>query len=224
VALLKTVYADDESIWLLVRGEYESLVSEDAVMAAGDDGSFAEDPWSLVVAADLTDAGLTPGMIVHLDVADPDLRPATWPIGGLTCVVDAEPTGAAIPLRRVGQPSRAGQPIGVEGLTGVAYRVLTFAPQIEDESYQINMQYAIDPLDPVRAPSSITDLRALRRATVLRVIAWAYQAAMQAPDDRWDKKLQNLRKALQGMDDFLSLRFAGESVDTQAFFGMRYSR
>jgi hypothetical protein len=146
--------------------------------------------------------------------------------GGLLLAVDAVDTGAAL-LRVAGRANGVGQPPAPSaGLTGVAFQVLSFGPQIEQASYDLNKLFGIDPLIALKAPSLLYDPRELCRLTVLVVLQRAYAAAEKDATGDFAKKLELVTAELDDLRGRLELHWGnlGEAEAPRHSFNCKVRR
>ena len=103
----------------------------------------------------------------------------TGPAAGLQQATDLLVVDQVLPegvrLRRKGQAAGVGMPPGpASGLTGVAFLVTTFAPQIETATEEVNRRCGIMPPQNGQASLDPGDRRELCEATVLTVLHARY--------------------------------------------------
>ena len=72
------------------------------------------------------------------------------------------------------RPERWPAPGPVRGATGVEFLIATLDPQVEEASFDLNRRFWIDPNIAGRTPGDVYDLRDLRQACVLTVLAQRY--------------------------------------------------
>jgi hypothetical protein len=214
-------YADDEDVALRVGSDLRLLYPADQVVASGTDGTFTvSDPWKLSsVSTSFIARGVTPGQVVQL------LKPVSaFAAPGVAVVVDAI-AASGLTLRRKGRPPGSGQPpAGPSGLTGVEFVISTFAPQLERASAEIERRLGLDPAIPGRTPTESRDLEALRDATVLLVLAQAYEALDRAGggDEAISSKSSAIRREFDDSLGRLSSRWCGVGPGNR--LGTRLSR
>lgn len=164
---LATVYCTDEHIAIRAPTDYTVLCPASNVLAANVDGFIAQGTtWRLSAkSTDFEAAGVAHGNVVLLTA------PATrFPGAGEQFAVESVDDHSLI-LRRIGQQAGIGQAPGIgANMTGVAFTIQTYSPQIEEVSYYLNRKYQIDPAIPARAPAKLYELRDLRDACVLEVL------------------------------------------------------
>lgn len=229
ISLLDLVYADDEALYLTRRADFNTLLPTSADLIVGTGGSIAaSSPWDLETGQPLQDAQIKPGMMVLLTVGRGVAAPVGWTPSGEWFVVDLPPVDTKLTLRRPGMASGAGQAPGplAGTLGGLNFKVRTLQATIEEQSYQLNQDLAIDPEVPGRTPDDIMDLRQLRLATVLMTLINAYENLIDSDDDdnRWAQQANLLRAQLDRVMTRLTLRWRDADADSGAGFGARYSR
>jgi len=192
-AQLASVYASDEDVCIRAYADFATLVPKDQVLASGNDGVFdPSDLWTLTSASsDFTAQGLAVGHVVQITGPAPDFKAA-----GSLFAVGVVATNA-LTLRRLGKGDGIGlPPCSSGGLNGVTFAVRTFDPQIEDASFEINQKFGIDPSWATMAPDAVDNLRVLRQATVLTVLARAYATSSHAKNGDFDVKAITSKQAL----------------------------
>jgi hypothetical protein len=205
MATLSTVYATDEDVAVRATGDYMVVCPEDQKVASGTDGVIdPAGPWQFTSATgNFTTRGLAPGHVIRLGGGMADAKPVREVFGatGDLFIVDTVDTDTQLTLRRIRQPSGLGMPPGVAVLSGIPFKVLTFAPQIEENSYDINKRFQVDPTLPFRSADSLFDIRELRQLAVLGTLKWAYFNA-------WRNSQQDayLAKGKVARDDYCELR------------------
>jgi len=203
-AQLGTVYADDESIAIRAYADFATLVPKDQVLAAASDGVFGpSDPWTLTSASsDFVAQGLQVGHVVQITGPKPDFTGA-----GSLFAVGAVTTNS-LTLRRLGKGDGMGlPPATADGLNGVTFTVKTFDPQIEDATFEINQKFSIDPTWATLAPDAIDNLRVLRQATILTVLARAYATSSHAKNGDFDVKAITSKQALSEALSIVEIRW-----------------
>jgi hypothetical protein len=168
------VYCSDEDILVHAGGDFAMLCPTWQQMASGTDGDFAPGaPWVLTSASvNFAANGVNPNQVVWLTAPK-----SQYPGGGVFMAIDSA-SGNSITLRRPYKDLNIGQPPSpAAGLTGVAFTINTFDPQISEASYDLKQRYAIED-NPVvgilRSSSWIYDLQVLRVATVYSVLLERY--------------------------------------------------
>jgi hypothetical protein len=180
-AKVGTVYATDENIAIRAAGDFATLCPDWQKLAHGVDGEFqSTSRWTLrSVDVDFAGSGVRAQHVVHLR------KPSSVFKGGGELLAVDTVEGSTITLRRLGQDAGVGQPPGpASGVSGVEFLIATLDPQIEEASYQLNRRFHIDPAVAGRSPGDLHDLRDLRYATVLSVLAQRYGA--EARDSKGD--------------------------------------
>lgn len=202
---LSTVYCTDEDIAVRAGGDYTLLCPKWQKLAGSNDGIFSSGtPWVLHSASlSFTGSGIGPGSVVWITG-----NTTTFKGSGELFGVDSV-TATAITLHRIGLASGAGLAPGPPaGVTGLNYQVLTFYPQIENESYSLNRKYNIDPGYPGRTPTDMFDLRDLQDACVVTVIVNRLVAEVQDfRNGAWSAKLNNYQIELTSIMDKLQIRW-----------------
>lgn len=216
---LSVVYATDEDIAVRASDDYTALCPPSQKVAAGVDGVFAAgDLWTLTSASvDFEAAGVAAQNIVRLS------KPAaTFKGQGELLAVDVV-AGHSITLRRYGMPAGVGQPPSPPGgLTAVEFTILTFYPQIEAKSWDLDERYNIDSSVLGRTPADLYEVRELRDTCVTLVLLDRYRS-ISSKDDPQPKQLQ------QELDELLIRRDvrwgkAGTDQPSSMIFGARLSR
>jgi hypothetical protein len=217
---LSTVYATDENILIRAAGDFTVLCPEWQKLASGTDGVTASaSPWILTSASvDFEAGGVRPGHVVLLR------RPSTVFRGsGEPFAVDAV-SGGTLTLRRPGRASGAGQP--VPSAEGVDFLVASLDPQIEEASFELNRRFSIDPAVPCRAPEAVYDLRDLRTACVLSVLAQRYASETRGRDGDFALKLSLVKQELSEVLARLQVRWGpgGDAQPPSTHFSTRIVR
>jgi hypothetical protein len=214
---LAVVYATDENLAVRAGGDFAMLCPDWQKLAAGTDGLFASgSPWSLSCAGvNFNAAGVVAGHVVSLR------KPTTVFKGsGELLAVDAV-AGNNVTLRRLGCNPGLGQPPApVAGLTAVEFQIATLDPQIDEASFELNRRFSIDPKVPGRTPADVYDLRDLRQACVLTVLAQRYAAETRSTQGDFALKLTQVRQDLAEVLARLQLRWGcggGDSHSTNWF-------
>jgi hypothetical protein len=210
---LAIVYATDENLALRASGDFAVLCPDWQKLAQGTDGAFAAgSPWLLTSASiNFVTAGVTPGHVVLLR------KPATAfkGSGELLAVDTASPAG--LTLRRLGSGPNLGQPPApAAGLTGVEFLIASLDPQIEEASFDLIRRFGIDPNVAGRTPGDVHDLRDLRQACVLAVLAQRYAAETRADHGDFALKLTQVNHELAEILARLTLRWGGSGTDRQS--------
>lgn len=220
---LSTVYASDENVAVRCSGDFAILAPDWQKVAYGTDGAFAPGiPWTLTSASvDFEAAGVSSGHVVVLRKPSSTFKGS----GELLAVETA--SGAALSLRRIGAKAGAGAPPAPNsGLVGVEFVIATLAPQIEEASFELNRRFSIDPAVAGRTPSDLYDLRELRQACVLSVLARRYAAETRGDRGDFALKLQQAQDELSEVLARLELRWAAGGSDgrSSSFFSTRITR
>jgi hypothetical protein len=222
-AQVSTVYATDESIAVRAAGDFPTLCPPWQYLASATDGVFSSGtPWVLSSASsNFTAAGIAANHVVWLKKTG-----AYFTGSGVLYAVESVST-TTLTLRMIGQASGVGLAPGPSaGLTSVNFVVPTLYPQIEEASFAINRQYAIDPNITGRAPSNIYDLRDLRMACILKVLLTRLDAEVQQKDTSWSLKREQYGADLSLVMDRLQVRWGPKGLDQapSSFFSTRLVR
>jgi hypothetical protein len=210
---LSTVYATDENIAIRASGDFALLCPDWQKLAAGIDGVFLPGaPWSLGSASvNFSAAGVTSQHVVLLRKPSSAFKGS----GELLAVESA--SGTTLTLRRLGSGPNLGQPPSpASGLTGVEFLVATLDPQIEEASFDLNRRFGIDPMVAGRTPSDVYDLRDLRQACVLTVLAQRYSSETRGSSGDFALKLSQVKQELSEVLARLQLRWDSSGVDTRS--------
>lgn len=170
---LQTIYCTDEHIAIRAPSDYTVLCPTANILAQGVDGVItASAKWKVYSrSVNFAAAGVTHGNVIVFTAP-----PSRFPGAGEQYAIDSVDNESAT-VRRIGQPAGVGFPPGVgSNLSGVAFTVQTYQPQIEAVSFYLNRCYAINPMIPARMPCQLYDLRDLRDACVLEVLCRRYLA------------------------------------------------
>ena len=210
---LATVYATDENLAIRASGDFAVLCPDWQKLAYGTDGAFAAgSPWVLTSASvNFVSAGVTAQHVVLLR------KPATAfkGSGELLAVDSASPAG--LTLRRLGSGLNLGQPPApAAGLTDVEFVIASLDPQIEEASFDLNRRFGIDPNVAGRSPGDVYDLRDLRQACVLTVLAQRYAAETRGDHGDFALKLTQVKQELSEVLARLTLRWGGSGTDRQS--------
>lgn len=222
MARLATTYALDEDVAVRTPDDYATLCPSSNRLAYGADGVFLIGaPWVLTSATINFEAnGVASGCVVAISGGTPRYRGS-----GELLAIDSATAGVLV-LRRLGLALAVGQPPGVGGVTGVTFEVGTFAPQIEEQSFDLNRRYGIDPGFGGREPGDAYDLRELRRLCVLEVLYDRYTSANRTSTGDWKLKIDQIGMELAELRARTSLRWGprGDSVPPVSPFGTRITR
>jgi hypothetical protein len=174
------IYATDEDVAIRVPTDFSNLCPSDQIVAAGSDGAFtAEAPWILHSASQsFLASGVKPGHLVRLR------RPESIypPPGELLAIHQV--SEHSIELRRKGFGVRQGQaPAPQSGLAGVEFVILSFQPQLELASADLDDRFGIDASKPGRRPEEVLDMASLRDLTVLLTLLRRYRELGTNPAD-----------------------------------------
>lgn len=201
---LTTVYCTDEHVAIEDPDDFIVLCPASQCLARGTDGAISSaSRWTITSSSiDFGAAGVTPGSVVVLT-----LRGAFSPSG--ECFAVDSVSGHTLTTRRIGQASGTGQPPGgATDLAGVEFAVMTYGPQIENASFDLNREYSIDPSTPSRSPDNVYDIRDLRRACVLQVLKSRYLYAMRFEIGDFKEKYANLKQELSDLKARLQVRWS----------------
>jgi hypothetical protein len=219
-------YATDEDVANLAGADFLTVTPDSFKVAAGTDGVFlASDPWTLTSASvDFQAQGVVANMVIQLSQPS---GPKTVFRGSGDLLAVETVAGHAITLRRVGQALGWGQPPGpAAGLTGVAFLIKTLKGQLDDVSYKLDQQFAVDPALPNRTPGDAYDLRVLRLCTVYQTLVRQYTNGERSGEGDFAKKIEHYEQAYRDEVDTASLRWGptGQSQQSGTRFGTRLSR
>ena len=229
LGLVSTLWCTDENIAVRCGPDFTPLMPDSQLLAWGSDGVFSSaDPWTLTSASNnfgtqlpalwtlvssTAAAGLvfTPspvGFICWLR------KPSNaFPAGGQLLAVAAV-NGTSITLRRLGLGSNVGQaPAPAAGLTGVEFQIATFAPQIEETTYEINQRYNISTSLTLRTPNDLADIRPLRRLAVAMTLLDRYTDESRAGAGDYSHKAELIKAEIEMLQAKLNLRW-GTGIGT----------
>jgi hypothetical protein len=217
------VYATDEDILVKASGDFVTLAPSWQCMAKGQDGAFGNgSPWVLSSASvNFETNGVKPNQVVALTAPK-----SQYPGGGDLLAIDSV-SGSSITLRRSHKDLNVGQPPAPSvGLTGVAFSILTYDPQIEEASFDIKRRFGIDENITFRDSSWIYDLRDLRLLTVLTVLYDRYTAELRSDRGDWVRKMGHIRNLKDEITDRVQVRWGpyGNSAEPATVFSCKISR
>lgn len=221
---LSVVYCVDEDIARVALGDFGQITPSYQKLAAGVDGVFSSgSPWVLTSAVDFEAAGVAYGHVVWLTAPQSTYR-GNGEFLGVSAV-----SGTSLTLRRIGMGDSVGSPPGSGGVTGVAFKVLTLYPQIEDASYEINRLYGIDPTGtviPNRKPDNRTDARDLTRFCVYKVLVNCYEVANRSANGEFSIKLKQIMADHDALKSHLLVRWGadGQAEMPTSVFGTSATR
>lgn len=219
-SLLNTVYATDEDVLIRAAGDFAVLCPEWQKLAAGIDGWIdASAPWRLSSASvDFEANGVRPGHVIIFRKPISTFRGSGDPF-----VVESV-SGRSIAFRRPGRPAATGQPL--PATTEVEFSIPSLDPQIEVASFDLNRRFSIDPNVPGRAPSAVYDLRDLRSACVLAVLAQRYASESRSRDGDFPLKSSLVKQDLSDVLARLQIRWgpSGTSQPSSSLFSTRLVR
>jgi hypothetical protein len=206
-------------------GDFVTLAPAWQCMAKGSDGVFASGmPWVLSSASVNFGAnGVNPNQVVSLTGPK-----SQYPGGGDLLAIDSVSTdGTAITLRRPHKDLNVGMPPApAAGLTGVAFTITTFDPQIEEASFDIKRRFGIDENITFRDSSWIYDLRDLRMLTILTVLYDRYTAELRSDRGDWVRKMGHIRNLRDEIYDRVQVRWGpyGNSAEPSTVFSCKITR
>lgn len=238
---LTTVYCNDEDIAIQAMGDYNQLVPQWSKLAYGVDGIISGgDLWTLTSASnDFEAVGILPpdpsnpgvGNIFRLSTPQSVFKGA----GELFGVAAA--SGNSVTLRRIGmQPDIGFPPSPAGGLTGITFVCMTFTPQIEMASYNINQIFGVTQIfnelngttdaTPMHKPSQMYLLRDLNSLTVLYVLKECYEVANRAANGEFSVKLKQVISDYEAMKSRTLIRWGsdGQGEFPSSMFGARVGR
>jgi len=207
---LSTVYASDENVAVRCSGDFPILAPDWQKVVHGFDGAFEPgNPWLLNSPTfNFPIYGVCPGQIIVLRKPTSAFRGS----GELLAVETA--SDAVLSLRRIGAKAGAGAPPAPSsGLVGVEFVITTLAPQIEEASFDLNRRFNIDPDVAGRTPADLHDLRELRQACVLGVLARRYAAETRSDHGDFALKLRQVQGELSEVLARLELRWGAGGSD-----------
>jgi hypothetical protein len=207
---LAVTYAADENIAIYASGDFAMLCPDWQKLAYGTDGAFNTGaPWLLTSASvNFAAAGVTGQHVVLLR------KPASVFKGSGELLAVDSATNQGVVLRRLGAGLNTGQPPGPPaGVTGVEFLIATLDPQIEEASFDLNRRFWIDPNIAGRTPGDIYDLRDLRQACVLTVLAQRYAAETRGNQGDFALKLTQVKQDLSEVLARLTLRWGQSGTD-----------
>ena len=210
---LAVVYAADENLAVRAGADFAMLCPDWQKLAAGTDGVFAAgSPWTLSCpGVNFTAAGVAAGHVIMLR------KPATVFKGSGELLAVDSVSGSNVTLRRLGSNSGLGQPPApAAGLTAVDFQIATLDPQIDEASFELNRRFAIDPKISGRTPSDVYDLRDLRQACVLSVLAQRYAAETRGSQGDFALKLTQVKQELTEVLARLQIRWGGSGTDAHS--------
>jgi hypothetical protein len=217
------LYCTDEDVAIRAMGDYPAIVPASQLLAHGTDGTIAGTArWRLDSATvDFYGAGVHAGNVAWLT------RPAAsfGPQGELFAVESVSLAGVL--LRRLGRKQFVGQPPApAAGLTGVEFRVLTFDPQIETATFEINELYGIDPTVPELSAARLTNPRQLQQLCALWVLERAYGAQMRKREEDFALKHAQYEEELEDLRSRVVVRRGphGSEAAPGGLFGTRIRR
>jgi hypothetical protein len=98
----------------------------------------------------------------------------------------------------------------------VEFLITSLDPQIEEASFDLNRRFSIDPNIAERTPGLVYDLRDLRQACVLTVLAQRYSAETRTSQGDFALKLSQVKGELSEALARLQLRWGQSSTDNQS--------
>lgn len=222
-AFLSTVYATDENIAIRASGDFVPLCPDWQKLAQAGDGQFAAgSPWVLTSpTVNFEAAGVTSQHVILLR------RPNTVFRGSGELLAVDSASGNSVSLRRIGNTAGGGQPPSPPGgVSGVDFLIATLDPQGEEATFDLNRRFGIDPDVAGRAPADIHDLRDLRQACVLTVLAQRYAAETRGDQGDFALKLNVVRQELAEVLARLQIRWgtSGQDTNSTTWFSTRIVR
>lgn len=217
LGILPQLYCTDENIAVRCGPDFMPLCPAWQVLARGSDGKFlAADPWTLASGSnDFARQGVKVGNVCSLRRS-----------GDLMAV--SASTGGNLTLRRIGMPGGIGlAPSPAGGQVGLEFAVGTFAPQIEEASYDLNERYSLNRPCAGRSPATLADVRQLRRACVLMVLLDRYSDSSRSSTGDYAAKIDALTAELSGLEEKLAIRWqdnASGVTTTTSMFSARITR
>ena len=216
-----SVFCTDEDVAIRAGEDFGKVCPRSQRLAYGSDGAaLAASPWVLTsTAVNFGSQGVQPGVVLLLTKAS-----AFAPAGELFVV--ASVAGSSVTLRRPGLASGVGQPITLTDLSSVAFDCRTFAPQIDNATYQARKFFGIDPNVLGVKPSDLYDPRELQQYTVLNALLQAYTAAEKTAQTDFTLKIQSFQAELDRLMSMLTIRWgtAGNGKPTISIFSARMRR
>lgn len=210
---LSVTYATDENIAVRASGDFAMLCPDWQKLASGADGVFtAASPWLLTSASvNYASAGIASGHVILLR------KPASLFKGSGELLAVDSASGQGVVLRRLGAACNTGQPPAPPaGAAGVEFSIATLDPQIEEASFDLNRRFGIDPNVAGRTPADVYDLRDLRQACVLTVLAQRYAAETRGNQGDFALKLSQIRQELSEVLARLTLRWGQSGSDERS--------
>ena len=212
-AALAQVYCTDEDIALRALGDYTVLCPDSQSLAYGADGVFGSaNRWKLTSATvDFNASGVHAGNVLWLTQPR-----STYGNDGALLAVDSVAADGSATLRRLGKAAGAGQPPApAGGLAGVEFTVLTFDPQIDEASFEINQWYNID---LTQDPTVLYNPRQLRQSAVLWVLQRAYGLKLTTQGTAFALKLARIDQELAELRERVIVQ-RGPRGDTESPVG-----
>lgn len=201
---LSQVYCSDEDIALRAMGDYTMICPQSQVLAHPTDGVFAPgSPWMLSSASsDFVAQGVHAANVILLSQPR-----SVFKNSGDLLAIDSVST-SSLTLRRLGAPSGRGQhPAPAAGLTAVEGTVLTFDPQIDTASFDLNRTFGIDPNVVRKTPSDLYEPRDLQQYATLLVLGRAYAIQVKTREGDFTLKLAEINRELQTLRERISVRW-----------------
>jgi hypothetical protein len=219
------VYATDEDVLVKASGDFMTLAPAWQCMAKGIDGFFNPGlPWVLFsTATNFGSNGVTPNQVVGLSAPK-----SQYPGGGDLLAIDSvSEDGTNITLRRPHKDLNVGNPPApAAGLSGVAFNITTFDPQIEEASFDLKRRFGIDENITFRDSTWIYDLRDLRMVVILSVLYDRYTAELRSDRGDWVRKMGHIRNMRDEVLDRVQIRWGpyGNSAEPSTVFSCKISR
>ena len=148
--------------------------------------------------------GVTPNQVVRLSAPK-----SQYPGGGDLLAIDSvSADGTNITLRRPHKDLNVGNPPApAAGLSGVAFNITTFDPQIEEASFDLKRRFGIDENITFRDSTWIYDLRDLRMVVILSVLYDRYTAELRSDRGDWVRKMGHIRNMRDEVLDRVQVRW-----------------
>lgn len=215
----------DEDIATRFRGDFEILCAREYLAAAKDGAIPAGSPWTLAsTSTRFASQGVAPGCVVVLDTPS-----ASFGAAGMLFAVDVA-ADSGLSLRRLNMAPGVGLAPGPPaGLAGIGFKVPTMAAQIENASFDIELQFGVSAYATGRLSSDLVNPREVRAACVLTVVADRYfDLARQAEkgSDLYYAKAAMVKQQLTDLIDRVSVHWKPGPVlpEESSVFGMRIER
>jgi hypothetical protein len=221
--VLPTVFCSDEDVALRAGTDYPILVPPWQLMAQGTDGVFgANFPWILSSASvNFAAQGVHARQVVHLTGASFGSQ------GQLLAVDGVSTDGTALNLRRLGRAPGQGQPpVPVAGLSSVAFKVVTFDPQIDMATYDVMKIANLDGYDLGLIGQTVPEPREVLMIAVLFVLRRAYAIKLKKDESDLALKLREIDREIEELRGRLVVHFGalGQGAQPSTAFMARVRR